>query len=201
MSSTAQNGFNSVKNVCINSIFSKAQHFVHFGSFDLVQISPVCGPNTYQIIWKDFRPPVSAFATIGKFHFFMLSLLTLIFPQFYYSLLLVLLKIFIVIFSVLSFIIPSAASFWAIFQSWKNIMIKEKSTEMLFSTGKTLLYYTRCDILAKFMTNGLGAGVWYGSTRTRTRAQNTRIPQNPSKWYFEYTKAEMGNKNQPKQQN
>ena len=28
----------------------KAQNFVWFGSYDFVQISPVCGPNTYQIM-------------------------------------------------------------------------------------------------------------------------------------------------------
>ena len=31
----------------------KAQTFVHFGPCDLVQISPACDPNTYQIIYGE----------------------------------------------------------------------------------------------------------------------------------------------------
>ena len=37
----------------------KAQHFVYFLPCDCVQISPGCGPNTYQIIRRDFRLPMS----------------------------------------------------------------------------------------------------------------------------------------------
>ena len=36
----------------------KAQNFVHFLPYDFVQISPACGPNTYQIMYGeivDFR--------------------------------------------------------------------------------------------------------------------------------------------------
>ena len=29
----------------------KAQNFVYFGPYDFVQISPACGPNTYQIMY------------------------------------------------------------------------------------------------------------------------------------------------------
>ena len=31
----------------------KAQKFVHFGPYDLVQILPVCGPNMYQIMYEE----------------------------------------------------------------------------------------------------------------------------------------------------
>ena len=31
----------------------KAQHFVHFRQYTLVQIWPVCGPNTYQIMYVE----------------------------------------------------------------------------------------------------------------------------------------------------
>ena len=31
----------------------KAQNFVYFGPYDFVQISPACGPNTYQIMYGD----------------------------------------------------------------------------------------------------------------------------------------------------
>ena len=39
----------------------KAQKFVYFKSYDLVQISPACGSNTYQIMYGEtFRLPMSA---------------------------------------------------------------------------------------------------------------------------------------------
>ena len=42
------------KMVLKNSIFcQKAQNFIHFGRYDLVQISPACGPSTYQIMYGD----------------------------------------------------------------------------------------------------------------------------------------------------
>ena len=49
-----QNGVNSLsKMVLKNSIFCPiAQTFVHFRSYNLVQISQVCGPNTYQIMYR-----------------------------------------------------------------------------------------------------------------------------------------------------
>ena len=31
----------------------KAQNFVHFGQYDLVQISPARGPSTYQIMYGE----------------------------------------------------------------------------------------------------------------------------------------------------
>ena len=31
----------------------KAQNFVWFGPYDFVQISPACGPNTYQIMYVE----------------------------------------------------------------------------------------------------------------------------------------------------
>ena len=31
----------------------KSQNSVHFRPYDLVQISPECGPNTYQIMYKE----------------------------------------------------------------------------------------------------------------------------------------------------
>ena len=31
----------------------KAQNFVYFGPYDFVQISPACGPNTYQIMYGE----------------------------------------------------------------------------------------------------------------------------------------------------
>ena len=31
----------------------KTQHFVWFGLYDFVQISPVCGPHTYQIMYGE----------------------------------------------------------------------------------------------------------------------------------------------------
>ena len=38
--------------------YQKAQNFVYFEPHDFVQISPACGPNTYQIMYGeilDFR--------------------------------------------------------------------------------------------------------------------------------------------------
>ena len=32
---------------------SKSSNFVHFGQYDLVQISPACSPNTYQIMYGE----------------------------------------------------------------------------------------------------------------------------------------------------
>ena len=43
-----------------------AQHFVHFGPYDLVQISPACEPNTYQNVKRDFGLPVSKFSTVAR---------------------------------------------------------------------------------------------------------------------------------------
>ena len=31
----------------------KTQNFVHFGPYDLDQISPICGPNVHQIIYGE----------------------------------------------------------------------------------------------------------------------------------------------------
>ena len=45
----------------------KAQTFVHFGPYDLIQISTACGLNTYQKnVWTDFWLTVSAFATVAR---------------------------------------------------------------------------------------------------------------------------------------
>ena len=52
-----------------NILFSqKAQNFVHFGPYDLVQILPVCGPNTGQVMYGETldRLPVSAFAMVAR---------------------------------------------------------------------------------------------------------------------------------------
>ena len=50
-----QNGVNSLLEMVFKNLgfSSKPQNFVHFGPYDLVQISPVCGPNTYQIINRE----------------------------------------------------------------------------------------------------------------------------------------------------
>ena len=45
---------------------SKTSNFVHFGLYDLIQISPECSQNTYQIMWRDFRLLVLAFATVAR---------------------------------------------------------------------------------------------------------------------------------------
>ena len=87
-----QNGVKTLSEMVFeNSSFChKAQNFVHFRPYDLVQISSACSPNTYEI-WKDFRLPVSEFATVARKSFngkftakidfpighFMLPLLTL----------------------------------------------------------------------------------------------------------------------------
>ena len=49
------NGVNSfVENGFKNSIFrQKAQNFVHFGQYSLVQISLACGPGTYQTMYGE----------------------------------------------------------------------------------------------------------------------------------------------------
>ena len=64
---------------------------MQFGPYNFVQISPACGPNTSNNVWRDFRVPVSELATVagesfnGKFTakndfprgYFMLPLLML----------------------------------------------------------------------------------------------------------------------------
>ena len=41
-----------------------------FRTILLGQISPACGPNMYQInVWRDFRLPVSAVATVTRKNF------------------------------------------------------------------------------------------------------------------------------------
>ena len=38
----------------INSVYGqKAQKFIHFGPYDLIQITPVCSSNTYQIMYGE----------------------------------------------------------------------------------------------------------------------------------------------------
>ena len=38
------------------NICQKAQNIVQFGLYDLVEISPVGGPKTYQVnVWRDFK--------------------------------------------------------------------------------------------------------------------------------------------------
>ena len=37
----------------LNIFCQKAQNFVYFGAYDFVQISPECGPNTYQIMYGE----------------------------------------------------------------------------------------------------------------------------------------------------
>ena len=48
-----QYGVNSSSKWFLNNLVfcPKAQNFVHFGLYDLVQISSVCGPNTYQVMY------------------------------------------------------------------------------------------------------------------------------------------------------
>ena len=64
-----QNGQRFVKNDFKQLVFfcQKAQNFVQFGPHDLVQISPACGTNTYQICMERlYRLAVSAFATVAR---------------------------------------------------------------------------------------------------------------------------------------
>ena len=45
----------------------KAQNFVKFGPYDFVRISLTCGINILKGMYRDFRLPMSAFATaVGK---------------------------------------------------------------------------------------------------------------------------------------
>ena len=44
----------------------KLKNFVHFGPYYFVQISPVCGPSTYQLMFGETIIPVSAFATAAR---------------------------------------------------------------------------------------------------------------------------------------
>ena len=37
----------------VTTFCQKAQNFVSFGPYDIVQISPACDPNTYQIIYGE----------------------------------------------------------------------------------------------------------------------------------------------------
>ena len=37
----------------VNHFCQKAQNFVYFGPYAFVQISPACGPNTYQTIYGE----------------------------------------------------------------------------------------------------------------------------------------------------
>ena len=50
-----QNGVKALSQLVLRSsccccFGQKAQDFVHFGLYDLVQMSPACGQNTYQIL-------------------------------------------------------------------------------------------------------------------------------------------------------
>ena len=48
-------GVNSLSNMVFKSLgfCPKPQNFVHFGPYDLVQILPICGPLTYQIMYRE----------------------------------------------------------------------------------------------------------------------------------------------------
>ena len=45
-----KNGLKKKKN---SGFCLKVQKFIHFKQYDFVQISPVCGPNTYQIMYGE----------------------------------------------------------------------------------------------------------------------------------------------------
>ena len=66
-----QNGVNSSSKLVFNNplFLSKNRFFLHFETYDLVQCSPACKPNTYQLMYGETRLPVSAFATVAKFIF------------------------------------------------------------------------------------------------------------------------------------
>ena len=53
------NGVNTISNM-VNHFLPIDQNFVFFLPYDFVQISPACGPNTYQYVWRDFGLPMSA---------------------------------------------------------------------------------------------------------------------------------------------
>ena len=56
------------KMVLKNSVYcQEAQGFVHFGPYDLIQISPACAPNTYRIMYGEtYRLQVQAIATAAR---------------------------------------------------------------------------------------------------------------------------------------
>ena len=49
-----ENGDNALSKMGLKELgfLSKRLHFVHFGQYDLVQISPVYSPNMYQIMYE-----------------------------------------------------------------------------------------------------------------------------------------------------
>ena len=49
-----------------NFFYQKAQNIVYFVPHGFVQISPACNPNTYQNVWRDFRPPMSVSVTVNR---------------------------------------------------------------------------------------------------------------------------------------
>ena len=44
----------------------KAQNFVHLGRYDLFKNSPACEPYVSKKLWRDFKLPVLAFATLAR---------------------------------------------------------------------------------------------------------------------------------------
>ena len=50
-----QNGVNFLSKMVlkISGVCQNAQNFIYFGLYDLVQILPVCGTNTYQIMYGE----------------------------------------------------------------------------------------------------------------------------------------------------
>ena len=65
-----QNGVISLSKMVLKnlSFCPKAQNFGNFGLYDLVKISPVCSPNTFQIMYREILEfyVVSAFATVAR---------------------------------------------------------------------------------------------------------------------------------------
>ena len=50
-----QNDINALSKMLLKNsrVLSKTLNFEHFEPYDLVQTSPACGPNTYQIIYGE----------------------------------------------------------------------------------------------------------------------------------------------------
>ena len=88
-----KNGVNALSKMALKELgfLSKCSNFIHFGLYDLVQISPACSPKRYQILYGNtLKIAVLAFATVvrksfkGKFNanidflikYFRLPLLT-----------------------------------------------------------------------------------------------------------------------------
>ena len=62
VSTPCQKWFSKTRVFC-----QKAQNFVHFGAFDLVQISLACGQNTYQIMYGESLVLISYDEEVSSF--------------------------------------------------------------------------------------------------------------------------------------